>query len=290
MKKIEILGLDKFQGKNVLPEFYVNTLANHLVTSHLHIEKPHKHDFYATMVFTAGSGKHHIDFNSYEVRPGRVFAMSPGQVHHWELSQDADGFIFFHSKPFYEMRYADEKLSDYAFFSDLESVNSVEIPHEELESFVDFFRQMVHVEIADDKAKRHFIIALITQVYIRMQSRVPDADPTRKISNYATSFAKFSRLLETHFRSEKSPENYASKLNMTARHLNRINRETVGKSTSEIIVERVVLEAKRMLIHSGGNLSEVASTLGYDDYAYFSKLFRKKVGMTASEFLKKQRQ
>ncbi len=289
MQNIEILGLDKFSGKNVLRDFYVNTLADHLVTSHLHIEKPHKHDFYATMVFTSGSGKHHIDFNTYDVKPGSVFAMSPGQVHSWELSPDADGFLFFHTKSFYEMRYSDEKLSDYAFFSQVEAVNLIEVPNEKLSGFVDLFQKMSVADPLDEKTKRHLLIALITQVYIEMQGFSNSQNPTGNASAYAQKFSRFGQLLEENFRSEKSPEKYASMLNITAKHLNRINRETVGKSTSEIILERVLLEAKRMLIHSDGNFNEIASMLGYDDYAYFSKLFRKKVGVTVSGFVKGNR-
>ncbi|RZJ72539.1 AraC family transcriptional regulator [Flavobacterium sp.] len=288
MKKIEILGLDKFRGKNPLPDFYVNNLKDHLATNHLHIEKPHKHDFFATMIFTVGSGKHHIDFNTYDVKPGSVFAMSPGQVHHWELSDDADGFIFFHTKSFYEMRYADEKLSNYAFFSQVEAVNSVEIPKDKFSGFVNYFRKMSEVNPSDEKAKRHFVIALITQVYVEMKQFSSAQNPTGKTLAYASKFSKFGQLLEANFRIEKSPDKYAAMLNITAKHLNRINQETVAKSTSEIIIERVLLEAKRLLIHSDGNFSEIASMLGYDDYAYFSKLFRKKVGVTVSGFAKRE--
>lgn len=287
MRRIEILGLDKFQGRNVLSGFYVNTLSNHLVTSHQHIEKPHKHDFYATMVFTAGHGSHTIDFKTYDVGAGSVFLMSPGQVHHWELSEDADGFIFFHTAAFYEMRFSDEMLSDYVFFSHVRSVDHVKLPTSDLENFTKHFREMSDADFADEKAKRHFIISHINQVYIEIERLLPAEIRTPDNSNYGSKFSEFSKLLEANFRIEKSPAHYANALNMTAKHLNRINRETAGKSTSEIILDRIVLEAKRKLIHSAGNHNEIASALGYDDYAYFSKLFKKKVGMTPSEFQKR---
>lgn len=285
MQNIEILGLDKFKGRNVLRDFYINTLADHLETSHQHIEKPHKHDFYATMVFTSGSGAHHIDFNTYEVRAGSAFAMSPGQVHSWELSPDADGFIFFHTKSFYEMRYSDETLSEYVFFSPAATVNAIDVPPRDRSEFGRLFSKMSEASARDEKSKRHLIIALITQVYIDLQ-RFSDPDSSNKTSVYVQKSSGFLRLLEDHFKSEKSPEKYASMLHISARHLNRINRETTGKPTSEIIIERVLLEAKRMLVHSDGNFNEIASALGYDDYAYFSKLFRKKTGMTPSQFQK----
>ena len=93
---LAVLGLRHFTREH--PEFYVNTISSHLKTSHLHINKPHKHDFFAAFLFTKGSGKHEIDFNSYEVKPGAVFLLSPGQTHNWQLSGDAEGIIFFHSQ------------------------------------------------------------------------------------------------------------------------------------------------------------------------------------------------
>jgi len=61
----------------------------------------------------------------------------------------------------------------------------------------------------------------------------------------------------------------------------------VDKTTTDIIIDRVILEAKRMLIYTGKSFSEIGSMLGYDDYSYFSKVFKKKVGYTPKEFLKK---
>ncbi|MBD3582188.1 helix-turn-helix domain-containing protein [Flavobacterium selenitireducens] len=289
MHRIEILGIDKFKGKNVLSGYYVNTLADHLVTSHQHIEKPHKHDFYATMVFTSGMGSHTVDFKTYEVKRGSVFMMSPGQVHHWELSEDADGFIFFHTAAFYEMRFSDELLSDYAFFSQVRSVDHVDLPASVIDDFTRHFREMSEAGFRDEKSKRHFIISHITQIYLEIDRALPNGSLAQNRSGYAEKFSQFAKLLETRFREEKSPEYYAAALHITAKHLNRINRETVGQSTSGIILDRVMLEARRKLIHATGNYNEIASALGYDDYAYFSKLFKKKVGVTPSGFRKRFR-
>lgn len=70
-------------------------MKGHLKSSHKHIEKPHRHDFYVTVLFTHGSGVHEIDFQSYDVQPGSLFFLSPGQIHSWELSDDTEGYIFF---------------------------------------------------------------------------------------------------------------------------------------------------------------------------------------------------
>ncbi|RYZ77919.1 MAG: AraC family transcriptional regulator, partial [Proteobacteria bacterium] len=138
----------------------------------------------------------------------------------------------------------------------------------------------------DAKLRNSFIISLITQVYVELASAatMENAETPQHRPSYIEKFKAFEKLLEQHFKSEKSPEKYASRLNITAKHLNRINKEMVGETTSEIITKRVMLEARRMLIHSRSNLSEIAYELGFEDYAYFSKLFKKHNGISPLDF------
>jgi AraC-like DNA-binding protein len=83
----------------------------------------------------------------------------------------------------------------------------------------------------------------------------------------------------------KFPSEYASLLNITERHLNRITKTCLNKTPTELISDRVILEAKRMFIHSNYNIAEVAGELGYFDSSYFSKLFKKKTKLTPKQFL-----
>jgi AraC family transcriptional activator of pobA len=68
------------------------------------------------------------------------------------------------------------------------------------------------------------------------------------------------------------------------KHLNRICNEILKKTTTEVIIHRVVLEAKRMLMNKNLTVNEVATKLGYDDYSYFVRLFKKNTGMTPKTF------
>lgn len=64
-------------------------------------------------------------------------------------------------------------------------------------------------------------------------------------------------------------------------------KKTINKTTSQLISERIILEAKRLIVHSNGNLADTAFTLDFSDYAYFSKFFKSKTGMTPLEFKKR---
>ena len=78
-------------------------------------------------------------------------------------------------------------------------------------------------------------------------------------------------------------------MNLSEKHLNRMSKECLNKTTTELIAERIVLEAKRLLIHSKQTISEIANELGYEDNSYFSRFFKKHTEQTPAQFLNSHR-
>jgi len=283
---IKVLELNQFGNTN--HDFYVNTLKDHLATSHLHIEKAHKHNFYATFIFTHGTGTHVIDFNSYEVKTGMVFLLYPGQAHSWELSADCEGLVFFHSREFYETHYINESLGDYQFFSSILGQAAIFLDQEKQFEIVPLFKKVLSASTTDRPKQKLLIICIVTQIYIALERTMLSHDDNAASINhvYYQKFLQFQKLVEQRFYKTKSANEFAKLLNITSKHLNRINKLIVNKTTSEIITDRVILEAKRMLIHAKNNFSQVADELGYEEYSHFSKLFKNRTGLTPSEFSK----
>ncbi len=77
---LPIYRINEFQSLNLDVEFYANLLNPH-VKKHDFTNLPHKHDFYLVVLITRGSGIHEVDFESYEVAPGMLFVLKPGQMH-----------------------------------------------------------------------------------------------------------------------------------------------------------------------------------------------------------------
>jgi AraC family transcriptional activator of pobA len=120
MKKEPVYNISQFSQKIRKSDLYVNTFKRHL-ESHSFIEKPHRHNFYLLVLFTMGSGFHEIDFDRYEIVPGSLFMIQPGQIHHWQLSNDIDGFIVFCSREIYNAYFGSKKIEDYPFFRSVKS-------------------------------------------------------------------------------------------------------------------------------------------------------------------------
>lgn len=97
----------------------------------------------------------------------------------------------------------------------------------------------------------------------------------------------FRKLLEKKYSTMKRPSEYAELLNISTPYLNECIKRTTGFSVSQLIHERVILEAKRLLYHTDKSVKEIAFELGYVDYPYFTRLFRKITGMSALVFRNK---
>ncbi|UOK41905.1 MULTISPECIES: helix-turn-helix domain-containing protein [Flavobacterium] len=291
MKSFTVLDIQQFESDKKRKEFYANTMEQHLISSHKNICKPHKHNFYLTVLFTHGSGIHEIDFVKYDVKPGSLFFMNPGQMHHWELSADIQGFIFFHTQSYYDIHYTRNRINNFPFFFSVKNSPLLYLQSSDTAFFKSLFEQIYSENQSDNLLKTNKIISLIDLIYIESTRHYIRKNEMEVIPKnpYTLKFQTFEALVEEHYKSEKSPSQYANRLNISAKHLNRITQNMVGKTTTDIILDRVFLEAKREMIAQKLSFNQIADLLGYEDYAYFSRLFRKKCGETPTSFIKKYR-
>lgn len=285
---INVLNINQLQKEENEKDFYVNNLRDHILQNRSKITKPHKHNSYLCILFTKGTGLHEIDFNTYTIEPGSLFVISSGKTHHWELSDDVDGYIFTHTKDRYDLHYSHNRLSDFPFFQSVQNSPFIKLDQDQSAEMASLFATMLIEYEHHEMLKHQNLISYSDIIYTKL-SRIYLKDKTEQIINhslYGQKFNELETLIEERFTTDKSPSSYASMLNMTPKHLNRITQSVIGKTTSEVIVDRIILEAKRIMLHTSKSFSEIAIGLGYEDYAYFSRLFKQKTGLTPSEFLK----
>ena len=111
--------------------------------------------------------------------------------------------------------------------------------------------------------------------------------PSESTKHQAVVFKQFTLLLETHFTKKWSASDYANALFMSARHLNRIIQSITNQSLTQVIQNRTVLEAKRLLTFSDLTVSQIAEQLSFEDAAYFARYFRKETEQSPSDFREK---
>lgn len=288
MKIIPVLNIKQFEHRVPLTDFYSNDLSTHLHKNAAVVNKPHSHNFYLCVIFTKGKGTHEIDFNSYEVNTGSVFFLKPGQTHYWKFTNTPEGYIFFHTQDFYELHFSTSKLEQFPFYYSHKNTPHITVNKNVLAQLITNYRSINQEYYANLPYKKQKIASLLHTVYINLARQYNKEAPTTETNSvaYIETLRALEQEIEIHFKTEKSAQFYADKLHITAKHLNRVCKTTLNKTTTELITERVILESKRLLVHSKNTMSSISENLGFKDYAYFSKVFKSKTKLTPLEFKK----
>ncbi|WP_338647321.1 AraC family transcriptional regulator [Flavobacterium sp. KS-LB2] len=282
MKKYPIYNIQRFNCTSVNSDLYINTFKNHLI-DHSFVEEPHRHNSYVLVFFTKGSGTHEIDFDIFTIQPGSMFFLQPGQMHHWNLSDDVEGFVIFYSQEMYNLYFGQKTIADYPFYSSVDNKPEMVFNVSELKAILPYFESLI-VEIQSNQLlKQDKIMNLLDIIHIEIARKYSETH-LHEAHSYNVKIKNFEVLLEHNFKTEKAPFFYASQLTITLKHLNRICNEMLQKTTTEVITARIILEAKRMLMDKKFTVNEIATELGFDDYSYFTRLFKKNTGMTPTDF------
>ena len=96
----------------------------------------------------------------------------------------------------------------------------------------------------------------------------------------------FRKLIDQHYLSIRLPKEYADLLYVTPNHLNALCHDLLGKTAGELIRDRILLEAKRLLTNANMTIAEISYTLNFQDNSYFNRFFKKYAGVTPDEFRK----
>jgi AraC-like DNA-binding protein len=95
---------------------------------------------------------------------------------------------------------------------------------------------------------------------------------------------KFKDMLEINFKTMRQVNDYASLLNISPDYLNTVIKSGVGKTAKELIQQRIVLESKRLGLHTELSTKEIAYNLGFEDPSHFSRFFKNNEGFSFAEF------
>jgi AraC-like DNA-binding protein len=240
----------------------------------LDIEDPHKHTFYEILWFEEGHSTQVIDYREYDILPGMLFFISPGQLHHFVEYQPLRGGSVFFTEQFFLLGNKDkDKLFELTF---LDNFFGKPYFSPDSQSFAEI---KLTIDLLVSERKRTdwspVIAQSLLQILLAQIQRSIDrteVEPTSK--RYVVLFKKFKNLLEAHFQEALTANQYAQKLLVTPHHLNLVCKAVGGKTTTEIIRSRSILEAMRLLTFSDLTVSEIAAGLGYFDLSYFAKVFK----------------
>ncbi len=254
---------------------------------HQHLHSAHRHSFYHLVFFTAGTGKQQIDFKKFEVKPGLVYFMIPGQVHSWDFSTEPDGYLInFSSNYLSSFLLKPDYLADFSFFSGQPDHQVIELPTATQEQITPIFEDILKEGLNEQPLNDDLVKTLLIRLFIEIARTTNVMQNPNGHSYNHTLLKNFQNLIETNYAHLRLPKQYAELLYITPNHLNALCNDFLGVSAGTLIRNRVILEAKRLLINLDLMISEVAAKLNFDDQSYFIKFFKKYEGLTPEKFRK----
>jgi AraC-like DNA-binding protein len=281
-KHLPVFELNAFSKKATWSEFYIENVLDH-VKEHTFVGKPHKHDFYLILFVGKGSGTHTIDFVQYPIKPNTIFLMTPGQVHSWSMSVNTQGWIIFFTREFYELHLSQNSLLEFPFYHSLVSLPLIQPAKTDA---IRFAMSQMYDQYKSTITPNTRILRAYLEILLLETARY--YDDTRRTMAHSVTFKirKLEQLIDENFRALKQPADYGELMNLAPAYLNSICKEALGKTLSDLIQTRLVLEAKRMFAYSDMNVNEVAEAINFKDASYFVRWFRKQTGVTPEEFRK----
>lgn len=253
---------------------------------HFSVKYPHRHDFFEVLYLARGSGSHIIDGNKYEIQPPCVFFMSPGQAHKIEFSQDIEGFIFIFTPEFYLLDYNNQnRLIEFPFFFTIRQDNPPLVlqNNADVGFLEELFKRGIDELKKEDKASIAFIRSLLNLIlnfcsaYYKTDENVLDGKSHIVVK-------RFYQLVEENYTKNLSVAQYADLMAMTPNHLTQTVSRLTGKTSSQVIKAKQILEIKRLLVHSSLSVTTIATSLNFPDQSYFAKFFKRETGLSPMQY------
>lgn len=167
----------------------------------------------------------------------------------------------------------------------IESFQIIKIEEDEFSDVI--YKTMLDciIEYNSEKKGRLLMLEFIVGKLVVQLSRLPLKNLKTNTSS-TILFRRFTQLIHENNNYKKTVDQYATELKISIVHLNRICKSVAKKSSKEIIIDHYITEAQILLSEKEKTVSEVCYILGFEDPSYFSRIFKRKTGITPNEFRK----
>lgn len=247
--------------------------------------KAHVLDFHELLLVTRGRGTCSLDGERIVVRPGVLLLSAPGQVRAWNLRDDRlDGACLCFSADFLTDAFADSAmLQEFACFRWARPSGCMVLRAGESRAFQQRFATMRR-EIGDIRSDSpHRLRAVVYELLVLVNRWYVQRHGSQEMAGRNSFVDRFRTAIDRDRGRLRRVSEYAMRLGCTPGHLNHLCREHAGCSAGSMIRQRVMLEARRLLLHSGLDANGIAMRLGFEDPAYFSRFVRREAGLTPTQ-------
>lgn len=244
---------------------------------------PHRHSYFHLMWVTRGSGRHMIDFRDHPVRDNSIFIVVPGQIHFWAVNPETEGFVFNFSGDLFPQDSggepgADERLRERVY------ANPSFHPVGDVARTIAVITGQIEQEFTHPAPWSAQVIGSLFKVLLIQVLRIEQPMLSSPPSSFIRLAHRFRTQVEERFLDTSAIGAYAKGLGISERQLAEATKRAFGQTPKDILQDRILLEAKRLLLHSEIGVADIAFHLNFQDPAYFGRFFRRRVRMTPGEF------
>lgn len=269
-------------------QFEMTELSRLFAENGSHPYEAHIHSFYQIIWFRKGTGVHYVDFKEYPVADNTMFFISPGQIHYFETGRQVEGVVIHFNESFLSDEGSSENVFlKYNVFNAFDASPYYLIRRENAGKLALLVNEMEE-EICNEGLFAHsdllkYLIKMLL-IYVQRTGERGHGLPLCINNTANRTFVRFRQSLEHHYRSMHTVKEYAAHLNVSTKMLTNCVYESSHSTPLALINDRIVLEAKRQLLHSSLKVKEIAFQLGFEDPSYFIKFFKRYVGCLPAEF------
>jgi AraC family transcriptional regulator, transcriptional activator of pobA len=250
------------------------------------VTKPHRTDFYHVLWFQKGKATHLVDFKPIPVKPDSMLFIGKGRVLMFDKLGDYDGMALRFTDGFFCRNPEDSRflLGTSLFNAMNESPN---LPLKQNKHRFEILFGQIEEEISNqgDKHQHAYLRNIVHNLLISSDRLLaPMAGLEIQTGNDEEYGHRFKVLIDQDFKKSKRVAQYAEKMFITEKRLLKAITRLYGKPPKELIDERILLEAKRLLLFSDSTVKEISVDLGFDEPTNFTKYFRKHLSQTPARF------
>ncbi len=232
-----------------------------------------------------------VDFTAYETQNPTLLFINTNQYLDIQSANESKAFLIHYNRDFYCIQIHDEEVAcDGLLFNNIFENPIVDLSGDELHAIPQLFAQISNELDFQDRSSEEMIRTYLKQIIIRATRQWKKQNLQNEtldlVSMDQDFFRNFSRLVNIHYREKHSVADYADLLNLAPKTLSNKFHKLNLENPNEMIKNRIVLEAKRLLLYSELTIKEIAYQLGYEDPAYFNRIFTQKSGKTPAAFRK----
>jgi AraC family transcriptional activator of pobA len=244
-----------------------------------HFDHVQRLNYYSLIWMKNGSGKVKADFSEYNFSQDTLFAFSPYQPFMFQTNELVEGVVLnFHPDFFCIHKHHQEIACSGILFNNIYSSPFVYIDQAAQDTF-EILVQQLKTELQNPALAQYELLVSYLKIVLITASRLKAQEQNEIQSNIQSSKEPFilqnlKNYIETHFKTKHSPSDYADLLNISPKALAKITKTHFNKTLTDLISERIIIEAKRELYLTNKAVKEIAFELGYEDEHYFSRFFK----------------